>query len=87
MELEKRIRKYVAENLLYVDDDFTYDNDTSFIGEGLIDSMGIMELVMYVQSEFGITIEQEELTPANFDSMNKLIAFIDRKRVVNAQVA
>jgi acyl carrier protein len=87
MESEKRIRKYVAENLLYVDDDFTYDNDTSFIGEGLIDSMGIMELVMYVQSEFGITVEQEDLTPANFDSMNKLIAFIDRKRVVNAQVA
>jgi acyl carrier protein len=40
-----------------------------------------------VQSEFGITIEPEEITPANFDSMNKLIAFIDRKQVVNAQSA
>jgi acyl carrier protein len=87
MESEKYLRKYVAENLLYVDDDFKYDNDTSFIGQGLIDSMGIMELVMYVQSEFGITIEPEEITPANFDSMNKLIAFIDRKQVVNAQSA
>src|SRR4051812_26556849 len=83
MESETLIRKYVAHNLLYVDDGFMYDNDTSFIGEGLIDSMGIMELVMYVQSEFGITIEPEEVTPSNFDSMNKLTAFIDRKQVMN----
>src|SRR5713226_7441258 len=87
MDLEKHIRKYVAENLLYVDDDFEYDNDTSFIGEGLIDSMGIMELVTYVQSDFDITVEQQEVTPDNFDSMNKLVAFIRRKQAELAQSA
>jgi acyl carrier protein len=87
MELEKHIRQYVAENLLYVDEDFKYDNDTSFINEGLIDSMGVMELVAYVQSEFDITVEQQEMTPDNFDSVNKLVTFIRGKQAAKAQSA
>ena len=78
MELVEQIGKYVRNNLLYVDDGFEYDNDTSFIGEGLIDSMGVMELLTYVQSEFDITVDQHEVTPDNFDSVNKLAAFIRR---------
>src|SRR6266516_2750966 len=87
MEIDKQIRKYLAENLLYVDDAFQYDNDTSFIGEGLIDSMGIMELVAYVQSEFRITVEQQEITPDNFDSVNKLVNFIRQKQTGETQSA
>ena len=80
MELDKQIRKYVAENLLYVDDGFEYDNDTSFIEEGLIDSTGVMELVMYLQSAFDITVDPHEVTPDNFDSVNKLVSFIRQKQ-------
>lgn len=85
MELDQQIRKYLVENLLYVDDASQYDNDTSFIREGLIDSMGVMELVMYVQSRFGITVEQQEVTPDNFDSVNKIVAFIRYKQSVAIQ--
>ena len=84
MELVEQIGKYVRSNLIYVDDDFEYDNDTSFIGEGLIDSMGVMELLTYVQSEFDIAVDQHEVTPENFDSVNKLAAFIHRKQSVLA---
>jgi len=87
MELVEQIGKYVWNNLLYVDDGFEYDDDTSFIGEGLIDSMGVMELLTYVQSEFDITVDQHEVTPDNFDSVNKLAAFIRRKQTVMAHSA
>jgi len=82
MELTSQISKYVAENLLYVDEDFHFDNDTSFIGDGLIDSMGVMELLTYVQSVFDITVDQNEVTPDNFDSVNKLASFVRRKQGV-----
>ena len=85
MELDKRICRYLADNLLYVDDGFEYDNDTSFIDQGLIDSTGVMELVMYVQSEFDITVDPHEVTPDNFDSVNKLAAFVRRKQAVLVQ--
>jgi acyl carrier protein len=87
MELDKQIWKYVADNLLYVDDPFGYDNDTSFIEEGLIDSTGVMELVTYVQFAFDITVEPHDVTPDNFDSVNKLVAFIHRKHAVLVQSA
>ena len=87
MNLAQRISKYVSENLLYVDEGFEYDYDTSFIGEGLIDSMGVMELLNFVQSEFDIRVEQQEVTPDNFDSINKLAAFVARKQRVLASTA
>lgn len=79
MQLQARIRHYLAEKVLYVEDGFQYDNDTSFIAGGLIDSMGVMELVSFVQAEFGVKVEQDELTPDNFDSVNQLAAYIGRK--------
>jgi acyl carrier protein len=81
MELDQQIKEYLGNNLIYVDGDFKYDNDTSFIREGLIDSMQVMELVMYVQSTFGIPVDQEEIVPENFDSVNKLACFIRSKQV------
>ncbi len=85
MELYQQIRSYLVENLLYIDDASQYDNDTSFIGEGLIDSMGVMELVTYVQTRFGVTVEEHEVTPDNFDSVNKLVAFIRGKHAIKIQ--
>lgn len=79
MDIREELRGYLAQNVLYVEDDYSYSNDASFIQEGLIDSMGIMELVTYVQKRFGIGIAQEEVVPENFDSVNKLAAFIERK--------
>lgn len=58
----------------------SYDNDTSFLGQGIIDSMGVMQLVMHVQSAFGITVDPGEVTPGNFDSLNNLASYILRKR-------
>lgn len=80
MNLEDHIRKYLAQNVLYVDDGFDYGNDTSFLAEGIIDSMGVMEIVAYVQSAFHVTVEQKEVTPENFDSVAGLAAFIRRKQ-------
>ena len=81
MKLEVRIQQYLTENLLFVEEGVAYDFDTSFISEGLIDSMGIAELVAYIESEFGIKVQQHEITMENFDSINKLAAYIRQKQV------
>jgi acyl carrier protein len=84
MEMDKQICKYVAENLLSLDDGFEDDNDASFIGEGLVDSTGVMQLVSYVQSEFDIAIDPHEVTPDNFDSVNKRVSFIQAMQIQSA---
>ena len=79
MEIESKIRSYVAENLLFSDNGFPYDDDASFLQEGIVDSIGIMELVNYVEGTFGITVDDHELTPDNLDSVERLANFVRSK--------
>ena len=85
MSIEKRIRAYIAENILFSDNGYTYSDETSFLEEGIVDSMGIMELVMLVDEGFGITVEDEEVIPDNFDSISKLATYIRRKAMVGME--
>lgn len=79
MEIESKIRSYVAENLLFSDNGFPYDDDASFLQEGIVDSIGIMELVNYVENTFGITVDDHELIPDNLDSVEQLAKFVRNK--------
>ena len=76
---EEMIRSYIAENILFSDNGYPYTNDASFLEEGIVDSMGIMELVMFVEESFGITVDDEDLVPDNFDSVSRLAAYVGRK--------
>ena len=77
--IEQAIRAYIAANLLVSDNGYRFSDNASFLEEGIVDSMGIMELVAFVGETFGITVEDEELVPDNFDSVRKLAAYIRRK--------
>lgn len=78
--IEPRIREFIAANLLFSPDGFSYADDTSFLQEGIIDSLGVMELVTFVQTTFGVAVAQHEVTPAHFDSVTKLAAFVRQKQ-------
>jgi acyl carrier protein len=79
MEIEAQIRKYVAQNLLFSDDGFGYDDDDSFLQEGIVDSVGVLELVLFVEETFGAAVDDQEITPDNFDSVTKLANYIRSK--------
>jgi acyl carrier protein len=84
MDIETKIKEYIAANLLFSGDGFPYADDASFLQEGIVDSLGIVELLAFVQSTFGIVVEQSEMTPANFDSVAALAAFVRRKLLASA---
>jgi len=78
--IENAIREFIAANLLYSAEGFTYADDVSFMQEGIIDSLGVVELVAFVQKQFGVIADQQEVAPDNFDSVAKLAAFVRRKQ-------
>ena len=82
MEIEAKIRTYIAHNLLFSDNGFTYNDDDSFLQEGIIDSIGVLELVLFVEETFDLIVPDFEITPDNFDSVNKLTNFIRRKLAI-----
>ena len=78
-DVERMIRTYVAENMLFSGNGYPYPDSASFLEEGIVDSMGIMELVMFVEENFQVAVEDEELVPDNFDSVSNLAAYIRAK--------
>jgi acyl carrier protein len=79
MTIETQVKDYIAKNLLFSDNGFGYKDDDSFLEEGIVDSIGVLELVSFVEENFGVTVDDQEVTPDNFDSVNRLAAYIRLK--------
>lgn len=77
-EVRAKIRGFVVENFLFGNEDGVKD-DTSFLDEGIIDSTGILEMVSYLEAEFSISVDDEELIPENLDSINNVVAYLTKK--------
>ncbi len=73
------LRAFIARNFLFSDKGFQYGDDASFLREGIIDSLGVMELVSFVEKQYGISVADHELLPSNFDSVSQLSTFIAGK--------
>ena len=82
MEINAKIRDFIAHNLLFSDNGFGYDDNASFLQEGIVDSVGVMDLVSFVEETFAVTVDDHEITPDNFDSVNKLAQYICSKQAV-----
>jgi acyl carrier protein len=78
MDTKAQIRTYFAKNILY-SDSFEYSDDASFLDEGIIDSSTTLELVLFVEETFGISVPDREIIPDHFDSVNKLADYTCRK--------
>jgi acyl carrier protein len=72
------VRDFIIENFLYGDAS-QLQKETSFLGNSIIDSTGILELVAFLEEKYGIIISDEEILPANLDSLNNIELFISRK--------
>jgi acyl carrier protein len=54
-------------------------NQDSLLQKGILDSMGVLELVAFIEKRFGVKVEDDEMLPANLDSVNKVADFVSRK--------
>ena len=77
--ITKSLRQFIRENFLF-GRETEFADDDSFLEMGIIDSTGVLELVTHLETEFQITIEDEELVPENLDSIRGLVRFVERKR-------
>ena len=77
-DAKDKIKDFIIENFLFGEDEGLKD-DTSFLDEGIIDSTGILELVNFLEEEFEIRVDDEELVPENLDSINNVAAYLEKK--------
>lgn len=84
MESKKLIREFIITNFLFGSTDTNFLDDDSFLETSIIDSTGILELVAFVETTFGIEVADRELVPENLDSISKLASFIEKKKMASA---
>lgn len=81
--IEEILRQYIAENILFSTQGYPYPDDASFLENGILDSMNVMELVPFVEEKWEIKIEDVELIPENFDSVSGLATFVRSKQLLS----
>jgi len=81
MSEAKAVRSFIMENYLFTDDENALSNDDSFLEMGILDSTGMLEVIYFLEDDFSIKIEDEEMVPENLDSVNNIVTFIDKKKL------
>jgi len=80
MELRDQIRGFIIENFLFGDAEPLADDELSLLDNGIVDSVGVMELVAWLEQNHGLKVADQELVPENFDSVARLVKFVERKK-------
>lgn len=78
-DAEQRISDFIISNFLFGDEAAAPSGDQSLLNSGVVDSTGILELIEFLESEFSISVAEDETTPDNLDSVDRLGAFVARK--------
>lgn len=79
MTTEERIKQFIVENF-YVSDSAALTSDSSLITGGYVDSTGMLEVIGFLEEQFSIRVAEEELVPDNFETIGRIVAYLDRKR-------
>lgn len=82
--VEEILRQHIAETMLFSSKGYPYPDDASFLENSIIDSMNVMELVVFLEEQWAIQIDDHEIVPENFDSIARLAEFVRRRQAVVA---
>lgn len=72
------VRNFVHQNF-YIPEDIVLADDASLLEQGIVDSTGVLEVTAFLESTYGIVVVDDEIVPANMDSINSIAAFVTRK--------
>jgi len=79
---QEMIMNYIKENFIAGrSSKIELTPEISLLESGIMDSTGILELVLFLEEQFSIKIEDEEIVPENLDSVANLIVFLEKKKV------
>ncbi len=79
-DVKAALREYIVEYFLLGDTETQFTDEDSFIEKGIIDSTGILEVIAFLEENYGVIVEDNEILPENLDSLENIARFVDRKK-------
>ena len=83
-EVKNLVHTFIRDNFMFREDRAELSDSESLIEAGLIDSTGVLELVAFLESQFGIQITDEDIVPSNLDSIRSIVAYVAGKQATAA---
>jgi acyl carrier protein len=80
MELKEKIRKFIEANLVVFEDEAEFTDSDNIFEMGFVNSLFAMKLVSYIEQEFGIEVDNEDLEISNFNSVDRIVGYIENKK-------
>lgn len=84
-KLSERVREYIRENFLYMRPGYRLSDTEPLFANGIVDSLGVMELIAFAEQELEVQVEDEEITEANFGSVIAIARYVAGKPVATGQ--
>ncbi len=78
--LEQEIKQFVLDTFLFGGSLDDIHENASFLANGTIDSLGVLELIAFAEEHYGVEVEDDEVVPANFDGVRRLANYIRTKQ-------
>lgn len=78
--MHETIRQFILENYLFTDDTSQLALDDSLLGRGIVDSTGMLEIIMFIEEQLGVKVRDEDMVPENLDSVNRIAAYVTSRR-------
>lgn len=74
-----QVRDFVTENFLYARPDFVLGDTDALLGTGIVDSMGVMEIVVFLEEQFGLVVDDVDITEENLGSLQAITAYVSSR--------
>jgi acyl carrier protein len=81
MDVKSRVRQYIVDSILMVNDGTELGDRTSLLERNILDSTGVLELASFLEEEFQIQVADHELVPANLDTLEGIANYVQRKKL------
>lgn len=79
--MKEKLRKYITTELISDRGDLLLGDEDDLLGGGVLDSIAMMSLILFVESEFDLSIPPQDVTIENFESLQSIDAYVRRRRV------
>lgn len=74
--VHEAVRGFILENYLFTDDQSQLAPDDSLLGRGIVDSTGMLEIILFLEEHFGVKVADADMVPENLDSVNRIAAYV-----------
>lgn len=86
MNIKEPVRSFLTSNF-YVADPTSLEDGVSLLERGIIDSTGVLEVILFIEETFGVKVEDNEMLPDNLDSIERIADYVNRKLKSEVQIS